>query len=142
MARLQPLFTVNNDYLGMFKKEDYNNGQIKIGRSFLEVDVSKIDPTKAKPKNSLPLPCEQAYFENQKPIQQKDKKDKNYDRERFRSQPLSKEISKVPVRSSEEYGWREPIDIFSNYGYGIKSHDGGVVYHQKNPNAVKIKKPA
>ena len=147
LARLEPLFTVNNEYLGMFKKDDYNNSQIKIGRSFLDVDVSKIDPTKIKPKNSvresltkLPLPCEQAYFENQKPIQLMDKKDKTYTRERMRSQPITKDVSKFPVRSSEEYGWREPIDIFANYGYGIKSNDGGVVYHQKNPNAVKLKK--
>jgi hypothetical protein len=53
VARLEPLFTVNNGLLGMFKKDDYNNDQIKIGHSFLEVDLAKVDPSKAKPKNKV-----------------------------------------------------------------------------------------
>lgn len=53
LARLEPLFGVNNKLLGMFKKDDYNNSQIKIGHSLLEVDLSKVDPTKTKPPNRV-----------------------------------------------------------------------------------------
>lgn len=65
---------------------------------------------------------------------------RTFDKERLRNQPLTKEISKVPVRASEEYGWNEPLDPFNNMGYGIKSVDGGVVFHTINKNAGKLKK--
>lgn len=55
VARLEPLFTVNNNVLGMFKKDDYNNDKIKIGHSLNDVDLAKVDPSKAKPKRSVVL---------------------------------------------------------------------------------------
>lgn len=50
---MDPLKSVNNDYLGMFKKDDYNNNNIKIGRNLNDIDTSKIDPTKTKKPNRV-----------------------------------------------------------------------------------------
>jgi hypothetical protein len=44
------------------------------------------------------------------------------------------------MRSSEEYGWREPIDNFSNFGYGLRNMDGGVIFNKGNPLARGKKK--
>lgn len=53
IARMEPMLTVNNNYLGMFRKDDPNNNSIKIGTSLQSVDLSKVDPTKVKPKHSV-----------------------------------------------------------------------------------------
>ena len=56
---MEPLFGVNNSYLGLFKKDSHNNSTITIGNSIMFVDTSKIDPTlDNKKKRSQALPFE------------------------------------------------------------------------------------
>jgi hypothetical protein len=80
-------------------------------------------------------------FEQQEYIHDpKSKRDVQFNKEKFFNQPLTKDVYKFPVKSSEEYGWREPIDVFSNYGYGLSNLDGGVIFNKPNPNARGKKK--
>jgi hypothetical protein len=81
----------------------------------------------------LPMPFEHQEYN----IDIKSKRDSQFSREKFLNQPLSKDVYKVPMRSSEEYGWLEPIDIFSNYGHGVKNMDGGVNFTKTNPSASR-----
>lgn len=95
---MEPLFTVNNSYLGLFRKDDYNNDKIKIGKSFSEVEVGQIDPTKTRPPNKLPLPFE-INPHGGVPWDQKLKKDHHFTREQFLTQPLGKDVNKFPMRA-------------------------------------------
>ena len=40
-----------------------------------------------------------------------------FDKKAFYSQPLSKELYRFPLRSSDAYGWRQPIDRFSRVNF-------------------------
>lgn len=80
-------------------------------------------------------------FEQQEYIfDPKSKRDSQFKKERFLNQPLSKEVYKVPIKSSDEYGWLEPIDTFSNFGYGLNNMDGGVIFNKPNKDARAKKK--
>merc|ERR1712032_136344 len=123
IQRVEPLFAINNKYLGLFKKEDQNNTFLTVGKSIMFVDTSKIDPTlENKKKRTQVLPFE---IKNQKyEYCNKDIKDRQFTREKFLNQPLNKDLYKFPVMSSDEYGWRPPIDDFVDNGYGINNLEG------------------
>ena len=70
MAKLEPLKSVNNKYLGLFRSDDYNNQAIKIGRNLYDIDISKIDPTKAKKPNRVPTPDPAAAALRRRPEQE------------------------------------------------------------------------
>jgi hypothetical protein len=95
---MENLLTVNNRYLGVFKKDDINNNSIKIGRSLQQVDSSKIDPTLDKHKRTHIF---NPYEEKHNPYTycNKDTKDKAYNKDKFLSQPMGKDIYKVPIKS-------------------------------------------
>lgn len=53
IARLEPMYSVNNSYFALAKKQEPNNNSIKIGTSLNQVDLSKVDPTKSKQMNTV-----------------------------------------------------------------------------------------
>ena len=98
ISQLENLFGINNNYLGMFKKEDKNNSSVKVGCSLNFVDTSKVDPTLEKDrKRTVSMPYEEKF----KPYTycNKDHKDKQFTREKFLNQPMMKDVYKYPVRT-------------------------------------------
>lgn len=53
IARLEPMYSVNNSYFAIAKKDEPNNNSIKIGKSLNQIDLSKVDPTKTKQLNTV-----------------------------------------------------------------------------------------
>ena len=95
---MEPLFGINNKYLGLFKKDDQNNTFLTVGKSIMFVDTSKIDPTlENRNKRSQALPFEIKNQRNE--YCNKDIKDKQFTREKFLNQPLNKDLYKYPVKS-------------------------------------------
>lgn len=95
---MEPLFALNNRYMGVFKKKDTNNRMVKIGQSILFVDTSKIDPTLEDSKRrTQPLPFETK--QQKYDYCNKDSKDKAFTREKFLSQTLNKDVYRFPLKS-------------------------------------------
>ncbi|CAD8090929.1 unnamed protein product [Paramecium primaurelia] len=98
LEKLEPYFTQNNNYVGMFKK-----------------DAGKTDNSSAvaysHPLDRLGI-VENEYC-------QKCKKDKGFCPHKKGTQNIVKDQFQFPIISSAEIGWREPIDNV-NWGYGVK----------------------
>ncbi|KAM3137771.1 hypothetical protein pb186bvf_010191 [Paramecium bursaria] len=99
IEKLDPYFTVNNNYVGMFKQDE--------GKQ----DNSK-SVAYSHPMDRLGI------VEND--FCQKCKKDKGFCPHKQGQQNATiKDQFKFPIISSSSYGWREPIDN-PNWGYGIR----------------------
>ncbi|KAL4484743.1 hypothetical protein ABPG74_019920 [Tetrahymena malaccensis] len=100
IERLDPYFTVNNNYLGLMKKDAESGNQTSVQFKHPLDQLGLID-------NDYCQKCKKdASF-----CPHKNKNDDVY---------LAQNTLKHPVTHSQTYGWRPPIDD-SNWGYGLKS---------------------
>lgn len=97
ISKMENLFGVNNKFFGIYREDDKNNGNIKIGSNLYDIDTSKVDPTieKKKEKKTI-LPFE----DNYKPYSycNKDHRDRAYTKEQFLKRDMPKDVYRYPVR--------------------------------------------
>ena len=127
-----------NNVFAAFKTTDDLFSTVKIGSNLDTIDLSQTRLVQAKEKENARQMRHYAYLESilLNRIDDREvvgKKQRAFDQQRFYNQPLSKDLYRYPLKSSDAYGWRPPVEKYAKTGFELKSIGEPTIRLKKGP---------
>ena len=98
----------------VLKTDNFLHDTVQIGRNLKEITFDR----EGVKRHTISKPKERPWHLDElfglgpvrEPFRRKMKQDRHYDRQKFLNRENAKELYKVPLRSSDAYGWFPPLD--------------------------------